>query len=194
MAGLTNRQRVKVNAALSLIYAEGYDAQTVHNWASEYKGQGYPPAKAFERALNEFVAGQPEVGAAIGKITRLIHASDDATVAKYDQALNEYIATGNDAAISALGPMMAQDSVALSVRSGELADGTMSAEAVGDCVGLHSRRWLGKRSDGGEHQSALSARLPGEARERGGIERRGRDQRAVPGLAICRHGLSDQAR
>lgn len=136
MAGLTQRQRVKVNAALSMIYAQGYDAQTVITWAKEYQRSGYDQKGAYQQALNEFIAGQPDLAPALGKITRLIEASDGATVSQYDQALSTYIQTGDDSAITALAPMIARDSVALAVKQGDLAAGDINAESVEAALGF----------------------------------------------------------
>lgn len=134
--GLSIKQRVKVNAALSMIYAQGYDAQTVVAWAKEYEGRGHTHARAYQMALNEFAAGQPDLGDSLGKITRLVEASDVATVAKYDAALSEYISTGDDSALVALGPMIAQDSVALAVKNGELPEGALTGEAIESALGF----------------------------------------------------------
>jgi hypothetical protein len=134
--GLTIKQRVKVNAALSLIHANGYDAQTVVAWAKEYERTGYDPRRAFERALNDFGDSQPEVMAGMTKVTRLVEASDVATVAKYDGALSAYIATGDGSQLTALVPMMARDSVALAVKNGELADGSLSGASIEAALGF----------------------------------------------------------
>jgi hypothetical protein len=136
MTALNKRQGVKINAALSMIYHHGYDAQTVVGWAREYQQQGYPMAKSYERALNEFIAGQPELGGAIVRINRLIHASDDATVDQYESAINQYIENGDGSAIETLGPVIARDSVELARRNGELADGSITPEAVQSALGI----------------------------------------------------------
>ena len=134
--GATIKQRVKINAALSLIHAEGYDAQTVVNWAKSYMQTGHDARRAYEHALNEFIGGQPDLAPVLGKITRLIEASDPQTVAKYDQAISAYIATGDDAAINELGPMIARDSVNLAVRNGELPDGSINGASVEAALGF----------------------------------------------------------
>ena len=136
MNGLTQRQRVKVNAALSIIHDHGYNASAVSAWAREYRDkQGYPTAKAYERALNEFIGGQPGLADSLVKVTRLVQASDDATVASYDKALTTYIQTGDDSGITALADTIAQDSVALAVRHGEIKGG-VTAENVEAALGL----------------------------------------------------------
>lgn len=134
--GLSIKQRVKVNAALSMIYAQGYDAQTVVTWAADYMGMGHGPARAYQMALNEFAAGQPDLGDSLGKITRLVEASDVATVAQYDVALTEFINTGDDSALVALGPMIARDSVALAVKNGGLPEGALTGEAIESALGF----------------------------------------------------------
>lgn len=134
--GLSIKQRVKVNAALAMIHANGYDAQAVVNWAREYERSGHDARRAFETALNEFAAGQPAMGNQLGKITRLVEASSVATVAAYDQALSAYIATGDSSGIDALAPMIAADSVALAVRNGELADGGITEATLEAALGF----------------------------------------------------------
>lgn len=133
---LTTKQRVKVNAALSMIHTQGYDAQTVVRWAKEYERTGYDTRRAYEQALNEFAAGQPDIGNSIGKIARLVEASSVRTVAQYDEALSAFIATGDSTAIDALAPMIAADSVALAVQNGELPQGSLTAEGVEAALGF----------------------------------------------------------
>lgn len=136
MSGLTQKQRVKVNAALSMIYDRGYDAQTVVTWAKGYERKGYDTRRAYEHALNEFIGGQPDLAGPIGKINRLIEASDVATVSKYAVALSKYIESGDDTAIAALGPMIARDSVALAIKHGELDANEITAESVQAATGF----------------------------------------------------------
>lgn len=136
MRGLTKRQGVQINALLSLIYGHGYDAQTVVNWARDLQKQGYPMAKSYERAFNEFIGGQPELGKGMQRISELMKASDDASIAKYEAALNTYIQTGDGSAIDALGPMIARDSVALAQRNGELRDGAITDANVAAALGF----------------------------------------------------------
>lgn len=133
---LTAKQGVKINAALSMIYARGYDAQTVVNWARTYQRSGHDIRRSYEKALSDFVGGQPDLGPVLGKVTRLVEASDDTTVARYGAAIQAYIETGDDSAIAALGPMIARDSVALAVKNGELEDGAVTAESVEAAIGF----------------------------------------------------------
>ncbi|MBL8553260.1 MAG: hypothetical protein JNL41_03200 [Phenylobacterium sp.] len=127
---------MKVNAALSTIYAQGYDAQTVVSWARDYEAAGHPPRLAYQRALNDFIAGQPAFADSLGKITRLVDASDPQTVAKYDTALSAYIATGDDSEIAALGPMIARDSVVVAQKNGELPNGDITAASTEQALGF----------------------------------------------------------
>ena len=154
--GLNQRQRVKINAALSMIYAGGYDAQTVITWAKEYRSKGYDQRRAYEQALNEFAAGQPEIAPAMVKFTRLIQASDEQSVAQYDHALSTYIQTGDNSGMEALGPMIARDSVALAVRSGEL-QGGVTPENVEAALGF--------AMDDGHVQAAVKATTPAPAQQ-----------------------------
>ena len=133
---VTNKQRVKINAALSMIHSQGYDPQHVVAWAADYQRKGFDQRRAYEQAINEFVAGQPALAAPLGKITRLVEASDANTVAQYGAALDTYIATGDGSAIDALGPMIATDSVALAVKNGELPSGAINAASVEAALGM----------------------------------------------------------
>ena len=135
MNGLNQRQRVKINEALSLIYSQGYDAQTVVTWARAYQKSGYDMRSSYQQALNDFVSGQPDLATTLGKITRLIENSDVPTVAKYEQAINAYIEKGDDRAINELGPMIAADSVALAQQNGELTGG-VTADNVEAALGI----------------------------------------------------------
>jgi hypothetical protein len=137
MTALSNRQRVTVNAALASIHAAGYDANIPSRAARADIAAGTPAVTAHTRALNSYVASLPdETQAVIEKLVNLVHHSDDATIAQYDHAINSYNATGDEAAIEALYPMMAQDGVALALKNGEITqaeidDGTGVAAALG---------------------------------------------------------------
>lgn len=138
MTVLTNRQRVTVNAALASIHGAGYDPNAVSHAARVNIAQGLPAAVAYGRALDGFFATLPaEDRGAIERITRLVHHSDDATVAQYDAAINSYNASdGDETALAALYPMMARDGVALALKNGEITqaeidDGTGVAAALG---------------------------------------------------------------
>lgn len=151
--GMNQRRRVTINAALSMIYAEGYDAQAVIGWAKEYQRKGYDQRRSYEQALNEFIAGQPDLGPAIVKFGRLIQASDEQTVAQYDHALSTYIQTGDNSAMEALAPMIARDSVALAVKNGEL-QGGVTPENV--------QAALGFEMEGAHIQAATQATAPAQ--------------------------------
>lgn len=175
MHGLNQRQRVKINAALSLIYSQGYDAQTVVSWARAYNKNGYEMRSSYQQALNDFVSGQPDLAPTLGKITRLIEHSDVPTVAKYEQALSAYIESGDDRALNELGPVIAADSVALARQHGELT-GDVSADNVEAALGL-------ALADG--HVQAAAQPAPSEpARECGWDTSKGEPQ-VDPGQAVA---------
>jgi hypothetical protein len=117
---LTARQRVAVNAALAIIYDKDHDAKGVIQQANTLIAQGKDPASAYEAALNSFVDGQPSLMPAISHMFRLVEASDDKTVDQYDAALDTYLHTGDEMALRDLAPTIAQDSLALAVRDGEI--------------------------------------------------------------------------
>jgi hypothetical protein len=120
MTALTNKQRVQVNTALAIVHASGHNASDITAEAKAYQLQGHSHVKAYEYALSTFTRANPYMATAIQKTVALVGASSDATVARYDYAVQRYNETGNDDAIEALAPMMAQDSVALAIRNGEI--------------------------------------------------------------------------
>lgn len=120
MTALTNKQRVKANAALTIIHANGGDASAVTAHAKQLQAMGHPARSAYEIALTRAVAAAPELSAEVERSLRLIEASDNETVALYDRALTSYNETGSEAALQALAPMIARDSAALAVRMGEM--------------------------------------------------------------------------
>lgn len=119
MTALTNKQRVKANAALAIIHSSGGDASAVTAHAKQLRALGHPARKAYEIALTSAVATAPDLSASIERSLRLIEASDHATVALYDRALTSYNETGSEAELQALAPMMARDSATLAIRMGE---------------------------------------------------------------------------
>ena len=119
MTALTNKQRVKVNAALAIIHSNGGNASAVTAHAKALQRSGHDARSGFETALNAAMATSPELSNEISKTIRLIEASDDATVAQYDSALTAYNHSGSDAQLKALAPMIARDSAALAIRNGE---------------------------------------------------------------------------
>lgn len=136
MTALTHKQRVKVNAALASIHAHGHDASAVTGLAKQLQASGHDARSSFEFALNRFADSNPDMRDMLGKITRLVEASDAATVGRYDQALSHYNQTGDDSAISALAPMIAQDSVALAIRSGEISEADLAHGGLERALGF----------------------------------------------------------
>lgn len=136
MTGLTVKQRTKVNAALCIIHDSGLDANAVTQLAQTIMATGHDPRTAYERALNQFADSNPQVGQAIGKVAQLVEASCPRTVAQYDTALSQYIDSGDDSALTALAPMIAEDSVALAVSNGELAPEAAATATAAQALGL----------------------------------------------------------
>jgi hypothetical protein len=116
---LTVKQRTKINAALCTIHDSGHDASAVTALARTIMATGVGPNTAYERALNTFADNNPAMLPVLSKIVRLVEASDVRTVAQYDAALSNYIATGDDSGLTALAPMIAEDMTALAIRNGE---------------------------------------------------------------------------
>lgn len=117
---LTTRQRATFNAAMCLIHDNGHDVAAVERDIQARLGNGTPPRKAYEGALNSFVARTPSMLATLQRTTKLIEASDDRTIAQYNVALSRYIETGDESGMTALAPMIAEDMTALAVRNGDI--------------------------------------------------------------------------
>jgi len=133
---LTPKQRVKVNAALAIIQDHGHNAKAVQQAAYAYQRQGYDARRSYEIALNEFATAHADVAPSLAHATRLVENSSPATLEKYDAALNHYNQTGDLSMVNALGPMIAQDSVALAVHEGRLdPSATGSPEALETAMG-----------------------------------------------------------
>ncbi len=122
MSALSHKHRITVNAALATIHASGGDASFVTRTARTHMASGHDPRKAYELALNAFAASSPALSGTLERVTRLVQASDSATLAKYDTALNHYNATGDESGLNALTPMIEADMDALDVREDAKAD------------------------------------------------------------------------
>lgn len=133
---LTVKQRAKINAALCLIHDRGGSADAVTAMANNIMATGHSPASAYDRAIGQFAASNPHLTQGIAKLSRLIEASDYRTVAQYDVALSNYIATGDDSGLRALAPTIAQDSLKLAVQHGEVNAADASAAALGTALGF----------------------------------------------------------
>jgi hypothetical protein len=128
---------VQVNAALAAIHAAGLDPALVSQAAGANIALGMSASQANQAAINRYLdTKSPDVRRTVAKMVDLIQHSDDATVAAYDRAINAYNATGNDAELSALAPMMARDAVALSLRRGEITQAQIdSGEGISAALG-----------------------------------------------------------
>jgi len=132
---LTTRQRTKVNAALCLMHDHGYDANSVIKQANELIKGGADTRSAYEQSINSLLGNEPDLLPVVSKVMRLVDASDDATVDTYDAALSTYVTTGDNTDLNALAPTIAEDSLALAVKDGEItqeeADSGDIAKALG---------------------------------------------------------------
>ena len=133
---LTYKQRVQVNTALAIVHASGHNASDITAEAKAYQLQGHSHVKAYEYALSTFTRANPYMATAIQKTVALVGASSDETIARYDHAVSRYNETGNDDAIEALAPMMAQDSVALAIRNGEITQEDVANGGVEKALGF----------------------------------------------------------
>lgn len=136
MTALTVKQRAKVNAALCLIHDHGFDANGITEAARTIMATGHDARSAYEKALNSFIASNPQIGRVVQKITQLVEASSPGTVAQYDQALSHYIASGDDTALTALAPMIEQDSIALAIRNGDMTEADIEEGGAAMALGF----------------------------------------------------------
>lgn len=135
MTALTDKQRVKINAALTIIHGHGHNPAIVSKQARELMAMGHPARSAYEQALNTFAQSLPGIGGAIAKVAQLIEASDGPTVARYDDALSLYIQTGDNSGIAALEPMIVADAMALAIQSGESTADALAGLTIDDALG-----------------------------------------------------------
>ena len=133
---LTARQRTKINAALCLIHDNGHNASAVIGAANRIIQDGQDPRSAYEAALNTFLATEPAMLPTVSKVLKLVDASDDRTVDQYDAALDQYISTGDDSGINALAPMIAEDSIALALRDGEITEEEAASGDIAKALGF----------------------------------------------------------
>jgi hypothetical protein len=163
---LNARQRTKINAALCLIHDNGFDADSIIHVANELMKQGSDTRSAYEDALNAFIGEEPALLPVVSKMHRLVDASDDATVDQYDAALSEYVTTGDDSSVNALAPIIAEDSIALALKDGEItqeeADSGDLAKALGFEPGPALREVMGT---GEEQRSGEQEQQPDTKQE-----------------------------
>lgn len=120
MTALTYRQTVAVNAVLAMVHASGRDANAISREAKAYQAQGHTHLKAYEAALATFTGANPNMSRAVQQTLNVVCASSDKTVDQYHYAITRYRETGNTDAIDKMAPVMAQDSVELAIRNGEI--------------------------------------------------------------------------
>lgn len=133
---LNSRQRVKANAALTLISLLGYNPRTVQNAAKANIAKGDSHAVAYQKALEAFCASVPSLRDTLETALLLIQNSDDATVAQYSAAIDAYNKTGDEAPLEALAPMIVQDMNALAVKHGEAQPGSALFDDIQAALGI----------------------------------------------------------
>lgn len=115
---LNPRQRIKLNAALSLITLHGHNPRTVQDAAKAEISRGVPHADAYSNALESFAKQVPGIRETLATILDLVANSDEPTLAKYDAAINQFNQTGDNSALEALEPMIVEDFKSLLVAKG----------------------------------------------------------------------------
>jgi hypothetical protein len=137
LSELNNRQRVTVNAALSMIALHGHNPRSVQAAAKQHIAKGMPANQAYSAALEAFASNVPAIRETLATVIALTTNSDEATLGQYDAAISHFNETGDNSKLDALGPMIVEDYKALLVRNGqataeELADAEWdAAEALG---------------------------------------------------------------
>lgn len=139
---LTPRQRAKINAALCLLHDHGHDANAVIGMANRLMKDGQDPRSAYEASLNTYLSVEPAMLPTVSKVLKLVDASDDRTVDQYDAALSAYVSTGDDSELVSLAPMIAQDSLDLALREGEITPEEAASGDLAKALGFEPREAL----------------------------------------------------
>lgn len=168
---LTARQRTKINAALCLLHDNGHDASAVIGMANRLVQDGKDPRSAYEAALNTFLSTEPAMLPTVSKVLKLVDASDDKTVDQYDAALSEYVSTGDDTNLNALAPMIAEDSIALALRDGEITEEEAASGDIAKALGFEPGPALQEAVAAmGEQQTEQQPQAPQEQQWRPRLE------------------------
>ncbi|WP_070158129.1 hypothetical protein [Sphingobium phenoxybenzoativorans] len=136
MTALNPRQQVTAKAALTLIALHGHDPRIVQAVANAHIARGLAHRDAYTKAFENFVAQVPAMRTALEVVIELATKSDDATLAKYDAAINHYNNTGDDSRLEALAPMIVQDINALAVQNGEAEEGSALYDDIQAAFGI----------------------------------------------------------
>jgi hypothetical protein len=83
-----------------------------------------------------FIQTEPALLPTINKAHALVDASDEASVDKYDAALSDYVTTGDNSSLNSLAPMIAEDSLALAVKNGEITQEEADSGDLGKALGF----------------------------------------------------------
>lgn len=130
MTALTTKQRASINAALATIHVSGHDVAALQQQVRSATARGKPAYAAYKAVLGSFAKASPDIAPILIQTDRLIEASDDATVERYDKALTAFIQTGDETHVNALEGMVRADSIALAVRDGHLSSEDAAAGRV----------------------------------------------------------------
>lgn len=115
---LTPRQRIELNAALSMIALHGHNPRTVQEAAKAQIARGISHVDAYSNALEGFAKQVPGIRETLATIIELVAHSDAPTLAKYDAAISQFNQTGDNSALTALEPMIVDDFKSLIVAKG----------------------------------------------------------------------------
>lgn len=126
--------KLKVKAGLAELHGAGHDTGEVTRLAEAHMRNGTPERMAYERAFNGFVARVPAMQAPLQRIGQLIDSYGPRSLARYDVALTNYIATGDRAHIEAIAPAVAHDMANMARTTGDagFADALPESAPVGD--------------------------------------------------------------
>ena len=114
--------QTKIRAALAWVRDKHgpEDVQHLVGMARQMRSQGAPELEAWNYALKRLEEADPALSEKIAKSFDLLDASDDATVARYEAALTQYLDNGDQSGLLEMRPDIARDDAALSLRNGEL--------------------------------------------------------------------------
>ncbi|MEQ8772219.1 MAG: hypothetical protein RIC51_05190, partial [Erythrobacter sp.] len=109
MSRLSKRERATAAAALLELRTHGIDPSEVTDTAAQLIGMGTPDGKAYQRAFGKLLEARPSLRAPLQRIETLIELSDIPTVARYNQALTNYVATGDEGHLRSIAATVVAD-------------------------------------------------------------------------------------
>jgi len=116
---LSKRERATTAAALLELRTLGVDPGEVTNTAATLIRMGTPDGKAYQRAFGKLLEARPSLRAPLQRIETLIERSDLPTVARYNTALTNYMATGDEGHLRSIAATVSTDMAQLAQETGD---------------------------------------------------------------------------